>query len=206
MSLPDEATAPRTAKPGTMADLQPHKSGRIWIDLVVAGCAVLISLASFWVAFRASQTQERLLSASVWPYLQAETSDFNPIDFTLQNAGVGPARLRWATLYYKGAPYASASEALVACCGAKLPMQRIAITQYLQQRVLIAAETVTYIRLPKTASQNAVWTRLDRERHRFYLRACYCSVLDECWIFDERKAQPQPVTVCPPAERPVFRG
>jgi hypothetical protein len=189
-----------------MADLQPHKSGRIWLDLVVAGCAVLISLASFWVAFRASQTQERLLSASVWPYLQAETSDFSPIDFSLQNAGVGPARLRWATLYYRGKAYASVVGAFAACCGAKHLVLGDAMTQYLQQRVLIAGQTIVYIRVPKKAAESALYTRLDRERRRFYLRACYCSVLDECWLFDERKSTPQPVKVCPPAETPVFRG
>jgi len=169
---------------------------------------VLISVASLWVAVRASHTQEKLLSASVWPFLQYETSDFpsrtNDIRFTLQNAGVGPARLEWVTLYYRGKAYATAREALRVCCGATRSSP--AATEYLQGRVLTANQTVDFIRLPKDASDLAVWTRLDRQRLNFYLRSCYCSVLDECWLYDVRYKHHEPVKDCPPAEQPIYSG
>lgn len=185
-----------------------HRTGRIWIDLVVAACAILISVASLWVAVREGRTQERLLSASVWPYLQYGTDDIpsnvQKIDFTVRNAGVGPARMHWATLYYGNAPYATAKAALAACCGAVGRLTTV--TQYLQQRVLTPNETVAFIHLTKNARNSAVWTKLDLARQRFYLRACYCSVLDDCWLLDSRRDQPQAVNACPPPETPLYSG
>jgi hypothetical protein len=190
-----------------MADVRPpHARSSVWLELIVAAAVILISVASLWVAVKAARTQEKLLAASVWPFLQFETSDFNDIDFTLRNAGVGPARLRWATLYYGTRPYGSARAALRACCGYTAKSRPVGITQFLQERVLTANQTVAFLTLRKTASDATIWNRLDRERLKFHMRACYCSVLDDCWIFDERRAQPQPVKVCPPAEQPVYSG
>ena len=189
-----------------MADLQPHRTGRIWIDLVVAAAAVLISCASLYVALKASKTQEKLLAASVWPYLQFETSDFPgaPIIFSLRNAGVGPARLRWATLYYNGKAVATAQSAFRLCCAAKRRL--FAVTSSLQGRVLTADQTIVFIGVPKRTADPHVWQRLDVERQAFYVRACYCSVLGDCWLFDARQQEPRPLGDCPPAERPVYRG
>lgn len=186
-----------------------HSRGPFWMELTVAPAAIVISSASLWIAVRAGQTQERLLAASVWPFLQFSTSDSYPapgveIDFNLQNAGVGPARVRWASLYYGGKAYASAEDAFRICCGATKRVNRT--TSYLQERVLVADETVRFIRVPKQGNDARMWSRLDAERLKFYVRACYCSVLDECWLFDSRRAQPQPVRPCPPAEMPRFSG
>jgi hypothetical protein len=185
-----------------------HRTGRFWLDSIVAGAAILISVASLWVALREGRTQERLLSASVWPFVQYGTadipSDVQNIDFTLRNEGVGPARLRWATLYYRGTAYASARAALAACCGARSRVNTI--TEYLQERVLTANETVDFLHLTKTPANAPVWAKLDVERERFYLRGCYCSVLDNCWLLDSRRDQPAPVRVCPPPEPPLYSG
>jgi len=185
-----------------------HRTGRVWLDSVVAAAAILISVASLWVALREGRTQERLLSASVWPFVQFGTADIpsnvQKIDFTVRNAGVGPARLRWATLYYKGEPFATARAALAACCGARGRLPKI--TQYLQERVLTANETVDFLNLTKTPQDAAVWAKLDIERQRFYLRGCYCSVLNDCWLLDSRQDQPVPVRDCPPPETPLYDG
>ncbi len=185
-----------------------HRTGRFFIDFVVAAAAILISVASLWVAVQQGRIQQRLLSASVWPFLQYGTSDIpsnvQKIDFTLRNAGTGPARVRWAALYYRNQAYATAEAALAACCGAT--GRGSTVTQYLQQRVLTAGEIVTIVYLPKNPADAAVWDRLDVQRNAFYLRACYCSVLDECWLLDSRSDDPKPVKPCPPADKPAFSG
>jgi hypothetical protein len=201
------------AKPARMPDTDGrHNSGRIWIDALIAASAIVISLASLWVAVREGRTQERLLSASVWPYLQYGSSNVSvstgvsQLDFTLQNAGVGPARLQWVTFYYNGKAYATALEAFAACCSAKAPLPTI--TEGLQDRVLTAGQTATFIHLPKRPSDEVVWNAIDRVRlGHMYVRGCYCSVLDECWLLDSRgDAQPKRVSGCPPAEDPRFKG
>jgi hypothetical protein len=186
-----------------------RKSGLIWIDLIVALSAITISVASLWVAVRASNTQERLLSASVWPSLEYGTSNIAPtgaprVDFILQNVGVGPARVRWLALYYGDKAYPDARSALAACCGAhgSLPTT----THGLQEDVLTATQAVPFITLPKTTSDTAVFNALNGVRHRFYVRTCYCSVLDDCWFFDSRRKLPDRVKACPAAETPLFQG
>ena len=29
------------------------------------------------------------------------------------------------------------------------------------------------------------------------VRACYCSIFDDCWVMDSRKQDPEPVKACP---------
>ena len=180
------------------------------MELIVAASAIVISVASLWVSTRAANTQERLLAASVWPHLQYETSDYSfvappaQISFNVQNAGVGPARLQWVALFYRGKSYANAQAFFAACCK---PTRRInAITEYLQERVLTPNQTVTFIRVPKSVVRRDFWAALDTRRQEAYLRACYCSVLDDCWVFDARQSQPQRVGACPPAPAPLFDG
>lgn len=173
-----------------MNDAQ-HRRGQFWVDICVAAAALIISFASLWVALREGRTQERLLSSSVWPYLQFQTGNVTPsgaseIDFSVENAGVGPAKLQWFTLYYKDKAYKNLDAALIACCGAR--------------------ETANFIQLPKRASDAAVWAKLDHERFKFHARGCYCSVLDECWLLDSRQQQPVSVKACPAAEEPAYQG
>ena len=100
---------------------RPHKTGYLWLDLVVAASAVVISVASLFVAQRADRNQERLLAASVWPFVEFSSSNFRDneksIELTLRNAGVGPARIRWMAIDYRGTPVQNARALLIACCG-----------------------------------------------------------------------------------------
>ena len=38
---------------------------------------------------------------------------------------------------------------------------------------------------------------LNREAFNVQLRVCYCSVLEDCWLLDTRKPEPEPVQACP---------
>ena len=33
-------------------------------------------------------------------------------------------------------------------------------------------------------------------REQVSLRTCYCSVLDDCWVFDTREQDPEPIETC----------
>ena len=45
--------------------------------------------------------------------------------------------------------------------------------------------------------QPAIWDRLDAARHRLTFRACYCSVLGDCWASDlTPTAEPREVAQC----------
>lgn len=181
-----------------------------WLEYVIGGAAVAISAISLWVALSANQTQERLLAASTWPYVQYGTGnrlpeDVSSITFNLHNAGVGPARIKTVQVLYDGEPMPDAAALLKACCGAG--GERVLTVTSHPERVLVAGEEMTFLRYDETTADPAVWTALNRERFGVQLRACYCSVLGDCWMLDSEATDPQPVAACPavPAEQ-RYRG
>ena len=38
---------------------------------------------------------------------------------------------------------------------------------------------------------------LNDERWKVVVRTCYCSIFDDCWVFDSRRNRPDPVKACP---------
>jgi hypothetical protein len=181
----------------------PRRVGMPAIDLIIAICVVLISVASLWIAVRSSDVQQRTLAASVWPYLDVGTSDVTSNDteiimYTIDNKGVGPGLLKWFVMSYHGKEYGDPREMLKACCG----FSGNAITSRIHDRVIAARESIDFIRvLPKymTAAQ---YHRLDIAERSIESHACYCDVLDDCWIFGAHE-QPTPIASCPPS--PVKR-
>ncbi len=76
---------------------------------MIAFGVLLISAVSVFVAYNANRTQGRILVASVWPSLVFGTSTASPeglpqVSLDLLNRGVGPTRVRWAEVSYKGQP------------------------------------------------------------------------------------------------------
>ena len=98
---------------------RPHRTGLPIIDLIIGLSAIIISVASLWVALRADRTQERLLQASVWPYIEYDTSDATEnggkrLAFEIRNAGVGPAIVRSFAVAYDGHYYPTLRELMAA--------------------------------------------------------------------------------------------
>ena len=177
------------------------------IDIIVAVCVVLISLASLWVAVHSSEVQERTLAASVWPYLEVGSSDITDsgtriIAYTVKNEGVGPALLKWFTMSYDGREYGSPRDVLKVCCNFTTNV----ITSTIHNRVIAAREAIDFVKvLPKNMT-SAQYHRLDQAEARITMRACYCSVLNECWMLEPHRSQPVAIRDCPaaPVARDVF--
>jgi len=53
------------------------------------------------------------------------------------------------------------------------------------------------MRLAKTDQNTDLWDRLNDERWKVVVRTCYCSIFDDCWVFDSAKGEPHEVKVCP---------
>ncbi len=181
-----------------------------WLEYVIGGTAVLISAISLFVAVNANRTQERMMAASTWPYVQYGTGnrlpdDESSITFNLNNAGVGPARIKSVQLLYDERPMADAATLLKACCGAT--GDRVLTVTSHPERVLVAGEEMTFLRYDEKTADPAVWAALNRKRFAVRLLTCYCSVLDDCWMRDSHRDDPQAVAACPavPAEQ-RFRG
>lgn len=181
-------------------------------EIVMGAGVLLISMVSLFVAVSANRTQERMLAASVWPSLIFATSNVDPdgsrqVSFDLLNRGVGPARVRWAELRYKGTAMRDSRALLAACCGAGSDDGLHVTTSGIQRRVIGAGEWIKLLRVAQPEDASAVYDALSRERRDVHLRLCYCSVLDDCWMLDsDRNSEPEPVKRCPAPPAVLWNG
>mgnify|MGYP000134894181 FL=1 len=181
------------------------------VDLLVGVCAILISAVSLFIAERSNHTQERMLAASVWPFLSWDTSNYNDqmqreeVSLDLANDGVGPARIETVEIAYKGRPLEDATALLNACCipPAQPPRHVTKRVSTVNPLVLPAHDSVTFVALVKSPGQEDVWDNFNRERFNLTARVCYCSVLDECWLLKTGVAEPEKVKRCV-AEGPQY--
>lgn len=190
-----------------------RRSGHRWLDLIVGGSAIVIAVISLVVALRQSQIMERQLAASTWPFLLFTTSNLADdrstavIRLELKNAGVGPARIHQFSLRYAGAPVTSGDALLRLCCADLLertPPHWSNSTA--RERVLTPGEVVPFFVLTGDAGNAPYHDRLNDLGTKLHLRACYCSVLDQCWMLDSSRSDPDPVAACPAATADDYRG
>jgi len=175
--------------------------GDIVRNNLASGLAILVSLISLGVAVSSNRTQERLLAASAWPALELETGNrgddgSHEITLVLGNNGVGPARLRGVQLFYKGEFIGDSRQLMQRCC-APVNSPVSDVTSGTRGRVLKAGDRVELLTLPRTGNDEEMWKRLDRARVDVTARACYCSVLDDCWIFESTRMDPELARSCP---------
>ena len=182
------------------------------LEMAVAIAALVTSVTSIWLSMHQGDDMARLVQAQSWPYLEYESSNTGEsgpvIDMAVRNAGVGPAKVESFAILYDGKPVKGWAALIKACClpdgvAADKPIDFPAITDNkmisskLIQRVLRASDTAPLLHLTKTDANAALWQKLDEARFKIELRACYCSVFDECWVSDLRSTQQRVVKTCP---------
>lgn len=170
--------------------------------VLASASAVVLSIVSLSVAISANRTQERLLAASVWPSLEYGTGNRDDdgadmITLSIGNSGTGPARLRTVQVFYGDQAAQDSAALLKSCCELAKGTKLTTITSSTRARVLKPGEDVTFLRLPLEQNDAALWQRFNRERFDVRLQACYCSVLDDCWMLDSTAIEPAPVAACP---------
>ena len=162
--------------------------------------AVLVSLASVAISVLGNRTQERLLAASVWPFVSfgsGNTSDDGQkriIALSVVNAGNGPARIKGFSLEYDHEKVVSGHALLERCCG--LPQVSL-MTSPVVGRVLRPGDTLTYLQFPFSEDVADGWSKLDQARFgSMVMSVCYCSTLNECFEARSDRDDPQPVEAC----------
>ncbi|HZR35872.1 MAG TPA: hypothetical protein VFA75_10890 [Nevskia sp.] len=186
-------------------DPLPRRTGLHKLDLFVGACALLVSAVSLFIGWQSNRTQQRMLAASVWPYLSWDTSNYNEqshedeVSLEIRNVGVGPARIESLQLFYQGKPLADFRELVDACCKAEVEGLRrwSSRTSTVNPVVIPAHDSVRFFAVIKAADNAALWDKFNRERFQVQGRACYCSVLDDCWVLDSSKIVPEAVSRCP---------
>jgi hypothetical protein len=189
---------------------RPHRIGVGYVDLVIAVSAVIISVASLWVALRADRTQEALLQSNVWPYIEYDTSDATPagtnrLAYEVTNAGVGPAIVRNFSVAYNEHYFSTLDELLRVCCSYDRKVRHGILDSTVRDRVIMPHETVQFILVLPKMIDTRTYHLISLARQYVSVRICYCSVLGECWLLDSSADnQPHPVGQCTPGQMPQY--
>jgi hypothetical protein len=180
-----------------------HRTAHRWIDISVALCALVVSITSLGIAVHHGRTMTRLVAANSWPILEFTSGRRDPqgqdiISLSVSNKGVGPAKVETVEVSWEGRPLRTNRELLEACCD--LPRTAPALPQMqsnsLQGTMLRPGEVRSFLVVPRMPESEAVWARLLRARADISVRACYCSVFDECWVSDLQTLHPESVKRC----------
>ena len=198
-----------------------HGTGVRWLDVIVGVSAIFISVVSLVVSLEHGRTMrelvtqnEKLVEASTIPYLDFVSSNLEEgtnkpyFKLTLRNGGVGPAQIDWFQIRYKGVPYRNPDALLHACCGDELkrsdPKSGTVWYSSVSGNILPVRDTVDPVTLRPEVG-NDVLQAAYRALPDIKAKACYCSVLDDCWITDFESHRPTKVEHCQrPANEPVW--
>lgn len=162
----------------------------------------LLALAVSVFALAIGTWQTRLMQsqarASVWPYLTigytySNNVDINGFIWTIDNNGVGPARVQSVTLSLDDKPTRHWDEVLAAFGVPKRPsMATTSLAGAVIPPSLNRETTIAAIRV-----HNRELAALFKEAvGRFRMEICYCSVYDDCWIARWQQSRADPVDHC----------
>jgi hypothetical protein len=183
---------------------RPFLRSLLKTEMLITLPTLVISIALAYFSFVQADASRKMQRTETWPYVSYGTDNSSPevkdeISFSLSNDGVGPARLQEMEFIYAGKPMRDPLEFVASCCAAaaNAVAKNLTYTTDRVDGVLRPGEKRSFIKLAKTDENVPLWNRLNDERWKVVVRTCYCSIFDDCWVFDSSKGQPDEVKVCP---------
>ncbi len=149
---------------------------RDW-DGVAAIIAALVGLLALCVSSYTAYMQRQQVRAQVWTQLIFANSDVDK-SLLVVNKGIGPARLKSLRFYVDGKAQTDWDKLLAAL---DIKLQGNLFESTINGNVIAANERLNYMTLREDD-----WIKFRAQYKRLRRRACYCSMLDECRIFDNR--------------------
>ena len=177
-----------------------------WFDIAMAVAVLFVSAGSLYVALHTAETMEALVNANerlvraqstpVLQYNHGNRSDDGQdvLGFSITNVGSGPARIIWFEVAPSGANYDEIGKWVFATGTSEVKFTTAPINQI----VLAPDEKRTMLTWPRPADETGRkrWELINRDRFNTPVRACYCSVFDQCWQSSLEAEIPQEVPDC----------
>jgi hypothetical protein len=186
-----------------------------WLDVTLGVAATIVSLVSLWLGLHSAHSMEKLVAANSYPYLDLGRSMSTPtplsgtngfgkmVEYELINDGVGPARIEWVQLKYKGKPVHDIGELLDACCAdIRRDYNGLNMRGGVAGNLIRPGSSLKMFTWHPTAAPSPSMEALNRQMDNITYSACYCSVFDECYIRADDDRKPQPVEQCTPPAVP----
>ncbi|MBL0915699.1 MAG: hypothetical protein IBJ13_09340 [Sphingopyxis sp.] len=171
--------------------------------------ALIASLALAYFAFVQADATQKMQTGGVMPFVTFGTSNGDAegnqdIALTLTNNGVGPAILGPIEIRYQGKPVTTPVDLLKACC-TDAEARRLRFSTSPSSGIAVRpGESIEFVSFPRTPASEKVWQSFNKERWKLKVRACYCSIYNDCWITEGMQGLPKAVKACP-ADWAVYR-
>ncbi|HEU4662628.1 MAG TPA: hypothetical protein VFS55_01220 [Dokdonella sp.] len=165
---------------------------RNW-DALAAVIAALIGALALLVSGYTAYLQRTQVRAQVWPYLMLASYDTEN-SVKLLNKGVGPAIVKSVRVTVDGKPQRTWRDVTSALGLKRAPLRTSTITD----NVISGGEVVPML----VIGDEDVYHRYRHEsERRSRVEICYCSTLEECWLYTaddaSTRAGHEPVEACP---------
>jgi len=184
------------------------------LNFIIALCAILISGASFYVAWLQANSAEQQVKAMTWPLIEfthgnfdVETREKN-LTLSLRNAGVGPAIVKSVTFILGEERHESLQDFLNACCseafddyieeikGNEFDEDAWTLTTSPSAGIILPVDgQLDFLSLVNHPSNQSLWHAINKGRWQLRLEVCYCSLLENCYLTD-KPGQVQEVKAC----------
>ena len=169
---------------------------------VLALAGVFTGVVALYAALNESKAVRDQTAASVWPYVQIiinDTDDGSAARFalSLENVGVGPARMRGVELLLDGKVVRTWDEATSHLLSETMRVGVDFGRSSVSRRVIGPGEAVvafqTHHRELSLAMQKAMYGG------NASFSYCYCSIFDQCWLgnLSQESIAPSVVEICP---------
>jgi hypothetical protein len=204
---PDGKTPPEPARPA----IGPAEIGSRFLrympiitvaHFIIGLPALIASLALAYFAFVQADATRKMQTGGVMPFVTFGTSNVDDdgkpaISLSLTNNGVGPAIMGPVEIRYGGKAIAGPGELLQSCCSGDETKGLSFATSPSTGIAVRPGEEVRFVSLPRNPESEKIWQAFNRERWKLKVRACYCSIYNDCWIADGMQSVPKPVRACP---------
>lgn len=198
----------------------PHGTGVRWLDISLGVAAAIVSLVSLWLGLHSAHSMEKLVASNSYPYLELmrststlpSASDIRThakVEYELVNNGIGPARVEWVEMRFKGKPVADLTELFKACCNAADHESTGLNSRGNVSNALVRpGASLVMFTWNRPATDNPAFNALHGQMKNITYSACYCSVFDECYVRADDDQKPEPVEQCVAPKvsfQPTFR-
>jgi hypothetical protein len=169
---------------------------------IVGVPALLISLVVAYGTFVQAGATQKMQQAAAWPFVAYSTGNYTAdgqrlVNLAFSNNGLGPALIGAVEVRFGGRAMHSPIDLLTACCGYRQGRAMQLRTLPIVNVALRPGEEVMFMSLPAVPANAGMVDRLDAVRESIQVRACYCSIFDDCWTVAGVQARPLPVKACP---------
>lgn len=179
-------------------------SGHRWLDLTASLCAIVVSVASLYLAIHhghvmqeMAEANNRMVTAASlpwlnWSYSDSAESNSLQVSMNFTNEGVGPAHIQGIEVSHDGKPLRNGQELR------QLFHEPEGISfSSLQGNLLRPGQKLPMVQLAFSPKRMQDFQAAQAALYGLKVRVCYCSVFNECWVKTHGFGERQKVDACP---------